>query len=191
MRRGLIGLFLALIVAGLGCHAFPGGMGQGFRTVSPNPLVVPTDDFELVWKHCVAVVDEYFDIAREDRQARTIVTDPKVGATLFEPWYGDSAGFQERLESTLQTIRRFARIKVESAPGGGYAVKVEVYKELEDLAKPERQAGSRAVFDSDFPVNRTREIVGPVPIPNGWIPRGRDTELEQVILARLRNDLFL
>jgi len=191
MRTGLIGLFLALIVAGLGCHAFPGGMGQGFRTVSPNPLVVPTDDFELVWKHCVAVVDEYFDIAREDRQARTIVTDPKVGATLFEPWYGDSAGFQERLESTLQTIRRFARIKVESAPGGGYAVKVEVYKELEDLAKPERQAGSRAVFDSDFPVNRTREIVGPVPIPNGWIPRGRDTELEQVILARLRNDLFL
>ena len=193
MPRGLFGLALVLVLAvvGWGCHSLPGGFGHGIRTVSPNPLVIPTDDFELVWKHCVAVVDEYFDIAREDRLARTIVTDPKVGATIFEPWNGDSAGFRERFESTLQTIRRLARIKVDTAPGGGYSVKVEVFKELEDLAKPERQSGGRAVFDSDFPVNRTREIVGPVPIPTGWIPRGRDTELEQVILTRLRNALFL
>jgi hypothetical protein len=70
-------------------------------------------------------------------------------------------------------------------------VKVEVYKELEDLPKPERQAGGRAVFDGDFPVNRTREIVGPVPLPVGWIPRGRDPDLEQAILTRLRNAMFL
>lgn len=173
-----------------GCHATH-QFGKGLRAVSPNPLVVPTNDFETIWNKSVAVVDEYFDIAKEDRLARTILTNPKEGATLVEPWYGDSVGFGERLESSLQTIRRFARVKIDPAPGGGYAVKVEVYKELEDLARPERQAGGRAVFDSDFPVNRTREIVGPVPIPNGWIPRGRDTELEQVILARLRNSLFL
>jgi hypothetical protein len=190
MRSAVAGLALTLAVAGFGCHTFS-GFGPGLRTVSPNPLIVPSDDFELVWKECVAVVDEYFDIAREDRLARTIVTDPKMGATIFEPWYGDSTGFNERFESTLQTIRRFARVKVDNAPNGGFAVKVEVYKELEDLAKPERQTGGRAVFDSDFPVNRTREIVGPVPIPTGWIPRGRDNELEQAILTRLRNALFL
>ena len=195
MRSAVVGLALTSAVAatvaviGSGCHALP-GFGMGQRSVSPNPLIVPSDDFELVWKLCVAVVDEYFDIAREDRLARTIVTDPKTGATIFEPWYGDSTGFGERFEATLQTIRRFARVKVDPAPGGGYSVKVEVYKELEDLAKPERQTGSRAVFDSDFPVTRTREIVGPVPLPTGWIPRGRDNELEQVILTRLRNALF-
>jgi hypothetical protein len=188
MRRGGIVLALALVVLA-GCQASR-GLGR-VRTVSPNPLVVPSDDFEAIWRECVAVLDEYFDIAREDRLARTIVTNPKMGATLFEPWYGDSAGPAERLEATLQSIRRFARIKVDAAPGGGYAVKVEVHKELEDLAKPERQAGGRAVFDADFPVNRTREIVGPVPIPNGWIWKGRDTELEQVILTRLRNNLYL
>ncbi|GIW86157.1 MAG: hypothetical protein KatS3mg108_0481 [Isosphaeraceae bacterium] len=190
VRRRIFLATLALLVFWAGCHAIR-PHGRRLRTVSPNPLIVPSDDFETLWVKTVAVLDEYFDIAREDRLARTILTNPKEGATLLEPWYGDSVGLDQRLESTLQTIRRFARVRIDPAPGGGYAVKVEVYKELEDLAKPERQSGGRAVFDSDFPVNRTREIVGPIPIPNGWIPRGRDNELEQVILARLRNQLFL
>ena len=192
-RRSLV-KFAGLGALGLGpaagCASFA-GLGRGLRTVSPNPLIVPSDDFEWIWKNCVAVVDEYFEIRAEDRLARTIITDPKIGATLIEPWYGDSVGFEERLESTLQTIRRWARITLRPAPGG-YVVMVEVFKELEDLKKPERAAGGeRAVFDSDFPVDRAREIVGPVPIPNGWIPRNRDTKLEQVILARLRNRLLL
>lgn len=180
---------------GMGCATVNGlGVGWGFREASPNPLYVPggPEDFEWVWKHCVAVVEEYFHVSREDRLAQTITTDPKMGATLIEPWYGDSVGFRERLESSLQTIRRWSQITVKPDPAGGFAVEVKVFKELEDLAKPERAAGgSRAVFDSDFPVNRTREIVGPVPLPTGWIPRGRDVKLEQVILARLRDRLLL
>ena len=48
----------------------------------------------------------------------------------------------------------------------------------------------RAVFNNDFPVNRAREIVGPVPAPIQWIPRGRDNALEQKILNKIRNNLF-
>lgn len=182
-------------LAGAGCATFNGlGVGWGLSDASPNPLHVPggPDDFEWIWKHCVASLEEYFSVSKEDRLAHTITTDPKIGATIVEPWYGDSVGFRERLESTLQTIRRWGQVTVKPEPGGGYAVEVKVFKELEDLAKPERAAGgSRAVFDSDFPVNRTREIVGPIPLPNGWIPRGRDVKLEQVILARLRDRLLL
>lgn len=185
---------IRMIAAGLVALA---GLGQagcatsGLRAVTPNPLVVPSSDFETTWNTAVEVVDEYFDIASENRLSRKIVTQPKIGATLVEPWYGDSVGFEQRLESTLQTIRRFAIVQVDPAPGGGYAVRVEVYKELEDLAKPDRQAGGRASFSNDFPVNRTREIVGPVPVPLQWIPRGRDTPLEQAILDRIRKALFL
>ena len=161
------------------------------RPVAENPLVVPNSDFEAVWNKTVAVVDKYFDIARENRLSRTIETQPKMGATLLEPWSGDSVGFSERLESSLQTIRRFAIIKIDPAPTGGYLVKVEVRKELEDLVKPDRQAAGRAVFNNDFPVNRAREIIGPVPVPAGWIPRGRDPNLEQAILAGIRDELFL
>ena len=66
-----------------------------------------------------------------------------------------------------------------------------MYKELEDLAKPDRQAAGRAVFNNTFPVNRSREVVGSIPAPLGWIPRGRDPKLEQVILERIRDGLFL
>jgi hypothetical protein len=190
-RRALVALALGSLGAA-GCATMSGlGVGTGLRTVSPNPLIVPSDDLEQIWKQCVAVTDEYFDGLHENRLARTIITDPKIGATLVEPWYGDSVGFYERLESSLQTIRRWARITVKPAPGGGYAVNVEVFKEIEDMSKPERQAGGRAQFDTFLPVDRTREIVGPVPLPNGWILRGRDHKLEQVILARLRRNLFL
>ena len=191
-------LRMRLIAAAVAASAALGSVGCatvsrviGPPPVSENPLVVPSADFESVWRETVAVVDEYFDIRTENRLARTIVTDPVIGATLLEPWRGDSAGFYERLESTLQTTRRFAEVKIDPVPGRGYAVKVVVYKELEDLPKPDRQAAGRAVFNNDFPVNRTREIVGPVPVPVQWIPRGRDTRLEQVILQRIRDALFL
>ena len=59
------------------------------------------------------------------------------------------------------------------------------------MVKPDRQAAGRAVFNNDFPVNRTREIIGPVPAPLGWINRGRDANLEQVILAGIRDALYL
>ena len=159
--------------------------------VAENPLVVPSQDFEAVWNKTVAVVDNYFDIASENRLSRTIVTQPKVSATLLEPWSGDSVEVSDRLEASLQTIRRFAIIKIETAPTGGYLVKVEVRKELEDLVKPDRQAAGRSVFNNDFPVNRAREIIGPVPVATGWIPRGRDQHLEQAILAGVRDAFFL
>ncbi|HEX8200724.1 MAG TPA: hypothetical protein VF590_09570 [Isosphaeraceae bacterium] len=188
MRTRLITTAVAtLATLGLiGCATLTGS-----RPVSPNPLVVPAADFEATWNAAVKVVDEYFDIASENRLSRKIVTQPKIGATILEPWYGDSVGVDQRLESTLQTIRRFAIVQVDPAPGGGFAVRVEVYKELEDLPKPDRQAFGRAVFTDNFPVNRTREIVGPVPVPLAWIARGRDTALEQAILDRIRNALFL
>ncbi len=185
---------LRMIAAGITAAvalAQPGCSTVAPRPVSENPLVVPSADFETVWKATVAVLDEYFDIASENRLSHTIVTQPKIGATLLEPWQGDSTGFDQRLESTLQTIRRFARATITPAPGGGYLVKIEVHKELEDMAKPDRQAAGRAVFNNDFPIQRTRELVGPFPLPAGWIRLNRDSQLEQVILQKIRDAMFL
>jgi len=158
----------------------------------PNPLVVPSIDFETIWNTTIAVLDEYFDIATENRQQRRIVTQPKVGGTVLEPWNQDSGDFYERVESTLQTIRRYAIVTIEPDPTGmGQAVRVEVFKELEDMVRPERAPAGRAIFSNEFPVNRSREVVGPVDLPQGWIPRGRDLIVEQSILRRLQRKLLL
>ncbi|WP_165248271.1 hypothetical protein [Paludisphaera soli] len=159
--------------------------------VAENPLLVPIDDFEAVWNKTVAEVGAYFEVASENRLSRTIVTEPKISATVLEPWLGDAVTMQDRVEATLQTIRRFAIIKVDPAPNGGFLVKVEVHKELEDMVKPDRQMMGRAVFNNEFPVNRARETVGPVPVAVGWIARGRDPNLEQAILSGVRGAFFL
>ena len=109
----------------------------------------------------------------------------------LEPWRSDTVTLTDRFESTLQTMRRFARVQIDPVPGRGYAIKLEVFKELEDLAKPDRQSAGRAVFNNDFPVNRIREVIGPVPVALGWIPRGRDTNLERVLLNRIKKALIL
>ena len=178
-------LLLALSLAQTGC-AIPSR-----RPVTPNPMASPAQDFEATWEATVRVLDEYFDGLEENRLAGRIVTEPRVAATLLEPWYGDSVGLSERLEATLQSIRRFAIARVEPAPDGvGYTVRIEVWKELEILERPERQQGGSAAFPQDYPINRTRDIVGPVPLPQGWIPKGRDTLLEQVILRRIQDRLL-
>jgi hypothetical protein len=196
--RAALALLVGLVGFEPGCGLGPGGMRAPHvtkifspRPVVPNPIVVPSSDFENVWNKTIAVVDKYFDIESENRLSHTIRTQPQMGATLLEPWALDSATFQDRLEASLQTIRRAAVIHVDPAPTGGFLVKVEVYKFLEDMAKPDRQAAGRAVFNNDFPVNRVREVVGPVPAPIGWIKRGRDLDVEQAILAGIRDALFL
>ena len=157
-----------------------------------NPLIIPSVDFETIWNTTVADLDDYFQIASENRQQRRIVTEPNVGGTVMEPWDRDSGDLYDRLESTLQTIRRFAIVTVDPDPTGmGYAVRIEVFKELEDMVRPERAPAGRAIFSNEIPVNRTREIVGPVDLPQGWIPKGRDMVVEQAILRKLQRKLML
>lgn len=182
--RILAGLVALAALGQSGCALVP-------QPVVENPIIVPAGEFEKVWKTTVDVVDNYFDIRIENRLARRIVTDPDISPTLVEPWRPAAVGFHDRLEATLQTIRRFAIVTVDDAPGGGYAVRVVVLKELEDLPKPDRQSSAQAVFTNDFPVNRTREIVGPVPLPVGWISRGHDTKVEQKMLNDLRRAFAL
>ncbi|SRR5579875_803844 len=192
-------VLLAACAAGqLGCASGPSSwtlpsFAQVFGPAAPlpNPLPVPAGDFEVVWSKTVAEVNKHFPIASENRLARTIRTDSEMTGTLIEPWTADAVTFHDRLEATLQTIRKFAVVHVDPAPAGGYLIKVEVNKELEDLAKPISQPAGRAAFYNDFPVNRTREVVGTIPTPLGWIWIGRDTNLEQCILAGIRDALLL
>src|ERR1700678_3114051 len=130
----------------VGCNSGPSGWRAPSVTriftptpVTANPLVVPSTDFEILWNKTIAVVDKYFDIESENRLARTIKTQPQTGATIIEPWALDSVTLPDRFESSLQTIRRVAIIHIDPAPTGGFLVKVEVDKFLEDMAKPVTQ----------------------------------------------------
>jgi hypothetical protein len=156
-----------------------------------NPISVPVADEELTWDQIADVVSDYFRIAREHRARRgpdavvegRIETVPQVGATWLEPHRRDSVGNFNRWESTFQTIRRRAIVRV-IPDTTGYLVEVIVEKELEDLPKPEHATAGAATFRNDGALpSRRLEQVSHTQASPCWIPLGRDPPLEQRMLA--------
>lgn len=186
-RRGSAALLLALAATG-GC-----AFGPGPGTVMQNPNYVAIPDGSYVYSQVVNVVDDYFTIEREEpvRQEGQVLTEgrietvPETGSTLFEPWRGDSANSYERLESTLQSIQRRASVRVIPS-SAGYLVDLAVYKELEDVQRPEHATSGAATLRNDSSLQRYTEPVGGQTLRRGWIPMGRDSALEQRMLWQLQ-----
>lgn len=171
-----------------------------------NAVVIPPLDAEVVWQQMVDVMDDYFKVQTEQRVVFAngvptegrIDTYPQTGATLLEPWRRDSVGFRERLESTLQSIRRSASMRLIPDPAG-WRIETVVLKELENLPRPMRATTGGASFRNDdslyrygTPLPTLGEQVGDQPRPVasptrniGWIPLGRDPLLEQKMLTQL------
>jgi hypothetical protein len=197
MRRGLF--VIGLFVGGLcGCAAPPWWTAPPATTGTPvavlheNPMFLPITDHELVWETVVDVVDDYFTIRREE-PVRLIGdtlaegwldTLPSPAATVFEPWHLDSVGLAARTESTLQSIRRWAMVQVIPAEGG-YWVDVAVFKELEDVRRPEHATAGAATLRYDGSLTRVIDPMAEQEINEGWIPQGRDAALQQRILSHL------
>jgi hypothetical protein len=76
-------------------------------------------------------------------------------------------------------------VSVVALPEGGHFVDVAVYKELEDVLEPENASAGAATFRHDASLTRVVTPIGSQEINDGWIPKGRDTALEQRILGQL------
>ena len=158
----------------------------------PNPVLLPISDPQCAWEAIADVIDDYFKIAHEEpvRQIGDtfnegrIDTFYEVSPTILEPWRRDTAGEYERIENTMQTMRRKAVVRVWPTQGGHW-VEVAVFKDLEDLRRPEHASAGAATFRYDSSFTR---VVNPA-VPNApaecWIPEGRDPVLEQRIIGHL------
>lgn len=173
--------------------ALPPGAIQPALGGLANPIAVPVADEQFAWEQIVDVVSDYFTVAREHRARRSgevvtegfIETVPQDGATWLEPHRRDSVGAFNRWESTFQTIRRRALVRV-IPDAAGYLVEVIVEKELEDLPMPEKSTAGAAVFggDGSLPSRRLEQVSRTRSSPR-WIPLGRDPALEQRMLAEI------
>lgn len=179
MRPRIVTLSLLVVVT---------GCASGPTAVMPNPVVIRGVPYETVWNETVDVVNDYFIVESESRIDGRIETVPTVGSTLFEPWKGDAVNYDERLEGTLQSMRRRAFVRVSSVEDG-YLVSLEVFKELEDLKKPQFADAGQAIFRHDASPSRDPQVVTGIAPPEGWIPVGRDFALENQILWRIRQAL--
>ncbi|WP_164100657.1 hypothetical protein [Candidatus Laterigemmans baculatus] len=158
----------------------------------PNPVVLPPAEPEFVWSQVIDTVDDYFRVVREQplQASREIVLEGRVetayrtGASLFEPWRKDSTKGFERLQSTLQSIRRRAIITVRPE-AGGYTVAVQVDKEIEDVDHEQFASEGAITSRQDGSVEQTGDFLEAEPKTLGWISLGRDVTLEQQILQEI------
>jgi hypothetical protein len=159
----------------------------------PNPISVPVVDDDLAWDQITDVVSDFFTIAHEQRARRgseglcegRIDTVPLDGATILQPFRHDSVGSFNRWESTFQSIRRCATVRV-MPDANGYLVEVIVEKQLEDLPRPEKSTAGAATFSTNItlPSPRLEEVSRLRQSPR-WLSLGRDPALEQLMLAEI------
>ncbi|TWU45543.1 hypothetical protein Q31b_07170 [Novipirellula aureliae] len=160
------------------------------ETFVPNPLELPPAADDFVWSQVVDSVDDYFRIAREQPVLNSggLVSDGrletvyKVGSSLAQPWNKDSTPGFERLQASLQSVRRKAIVTVRPQ-GTAYVIEVVVQKDLEDTDRTQYATETTLSRRHDGTLIRERDRIDEGPQTLGWIPLGRDASLEQAILA--------
>ncbi len=202
MRGIVLGLLLTALC--LGClnperpsAINPSRVEQHYQNVVikfPNPSLMPIADPQTAWEIVVDVIGDYFKIEREEpmRLIGNELTDgridtvPAVSPTLLEPWRRETSLFEDRIENSLQTMRRRAVVHVKKINPNevGFWVEVAVYKELEDIV-PEHSTAGAATFRYDSSFSRVENPIGANKTQEGWIAKGRDLALEQEILEHI------
>jgi uncharacterized lipoprotein len=174
---------LGLIAACAGCLSSPpkAGMGGG------STLQVADGQRDALWERAVVVLNRnHFQVARESKLEGIIETEYRGGANILEPWHPDSVGFLNRMESTLQSIRRRVTINMQSSGAGTMLVNVRVDKEIEDLPGLAANYEGGATFPEYQPLNRDLDQVVGQSGPSRWLPVGRDPLLERKLTNEIQ-----
>lgn len=192
-------------IAVLGCLAPAWGCASPMFVVQQaNPAFVPVADREFLWNTLVDVIDDSYTIDKEERvrlvfdpqtgqntlTTGQIVTHYEISAGWLEPWRTDTVTFYDKLESSLQSMRRQAKVYVTAADGG-FMVEVNVFKDLEDVQRPMYSPASAGTLRYDTSQRHTKNTVTAQPFVSGWIAEGRDTAAEQYIINQLMSRLGL
>ena len=152
-----------------------------------NPVYIPQHPmaYARVFETIEDVLSDYFVIAYANRFDGQIVTQPAIAPGIEQPWKPGSPDFYQRLLAFTQTIRHRAIVQITTAKEEGFFVSVKVLKELEDIPAPARATAGEATLRLVPTVQRQFEVVYPEFFDANWIPIGRDTKLEQVLLDRI------
>jgi len=198
-RMLILGSLIGLTLFLTGCRALrydPTTPNLCGKAEVANPMIVPMVDRWLVMDQVSDEIDEYFKIDREERirvldgvmSEGWIETHPKIGGTLLEPWALDSTPGFEKIHASLQTVRRFAKVRVIPT-GNSYQIDVKVFKELEDLPQPVGASVGGPLLRHDNALDVGVDQPWLSRRQNGWIPMGRDFSLEQLILRNIQQRL--
>jgi hypothetical protein len=156
-------------------------------TPRTNGLLIPSSSVHSTWERAVSVLHRnHFLIARESKMEGVIETEYRAGSNILEPWHPDSVGLQNRLESTVQSIRRKVVISFGQNSTDQMMVSVRVHKEIEDVPGPTATYAGGASFSESNVFDRDLDQVIGQSSPSRWLSRGRDPHLEARLVAQIQ-----
>jgi hypothetical protein len=145
--------------------------------------------FEQVWEASRRVLARWeMPIATSERRTGTIVTEPVTGRHWFEFWREDAATPRDCAESTIQTIRRQAVVRVIPAEDDPDRYDVEATVSVARSDLPQVQVTSATEAYDLFQIagwNRTREDM----MLAGAGRRGEDEALAAKLEAAIRAEI--
>ena len=192
-------VIVALMICGNGCRTIrnlEATKNQTSFEPVPNPLIVPLVDRWFLMDEISDEIDDYFRVLREERIRSVdgvmtegwIETHPRIGSTVLEPWHHDSTRGYEKIHAALQTVRRYAKVRVIPT-SDSYTIDVQVFKELEDNPRPLNSPVSGKMLRTDNALDADLPERWTSPYSEGWIAMGRDVSLEQRILRNIEQRL--
>jgi hypothetical protein len=178
MHAALLGPLVLLA----GCAMTPPTVASGGASV----VQFPEASRDALWEKAVVVLNRsHFQVERESKLEGLIQTAWRGGSSVLEPWHPDSVGLANRMESTLQPIRRRVTVLMQSAGPGVMSLSVRVDKEIEDLQGLAAAYEGGATFNEAQPLNRDLNQVVGQSGPSRWIALGRDPLLEHQIMSEI------
>jgi len=167
-----------------GCLSSPPKVASG----GSSTIQVAASQRDSLWETAVVVLNRnHFQVARESKLEGIIETDYRGGSNILEPWHPESVGLQNRIESTLQSIRRRVTINMQASGGGVMTVHVRVDKEIEDLPGLAANYEGGATFSENQPLNRDLNQVVGQSGPSRWLPVGHDLLLERKLISEIQS----
>jgi hypothetical protein len=200
MRRLRAACVLALLAAG--CVTGPlldnPLRVEGVSTADcENPAeagIAPGLVYAELFDRSLDAVDDFFPIQYANRYEGRILGRPTIAPGYEQPWKPGSPDHYQRTLVTLEPYRYRCELRIREAAKSGYFVQVTVRKELKDYPAPANQFVTVPVFGDVGTVDRDQFLVvdpdatSPIVNPGDrWIPKGRDTAIEQAILRKLHS----
>jgi len=153
-----------------------------------NPVFIAQGpmSYRNIYEHARNILTDFgFSILEESGYEGRIETVPRIEPGLLLFMKPGSPDAYDRLLATFQTYRHRAIVIIEPAQTG-FFIHVTVYKELEDLPRPVRATAGAAIFRTDNNVERQFTVIDPTIFEASWIPKGRDPQVEQLLLQKLK-----
>jgi hypothetical protein len=202
MRRLPLACLLALLPAGCATGPLldnplrlPGANVPAAATEGAGVLIEPGPGWTYpeLFDAILDAVDDYFPIAYANRYEGRILGEPTLAPGCEQPFRRGSPDLSERLLATFQAYRYRCEVRIQPADPSGYFVQIIVRKELKDYPAPAGLFTGVPLFGDVLASPGQFLVVGPdatAPVTDPtdrWIPKGRETAIEQAILEQLQN----